>query len=123
LPNRSPGYTGNDNATLADEWVALRPSGAFLSTVLDLAKCDESLYTNRVLSESSRREMWTPVRLNDGTTYPYGFGWHAEDWSGIDEGVSIIVLANGNDADLAGIAARLALFYLPLSAPASTGRR
>jgi len=144
LPNRSPVYTGNDNAALTDEGVALRPSGAFLSTVMDLAKWDASLYSNRVLSESSRRAMWTPIRLNDATTYPYGFGWHAEDWSGrkviwhggglpgfssqflrfTDEKLSVIVLANGNDADLAGIAARLALFYLPSSAPTQpTGRR
>jgi len=26
--------------------------------------------------------MWTPVRLNDGTTHAYGYGWFLEPWQG-----------------------------------------
>ena len=53
-----------DDAELgvAPDWPALRPSGAFLSTALDLARWDAMLYTNKVLSENSRRLMWEPVR-------------------------------------------------------------
>jgi CubicO group peptidase (beta-lactamase class C family) len=36
LPKRAVGYTGRNNEKKADDWVALRASGAFLSTVLDL---------------------------------------------------------------------------------------
>ena len=95
------------------------PSGAFLSTVLDLAKWDAVLYTDRVLTESSRRQMWTPATLNDGSTYPYGFGWqlgddpdrmivhHAGGMPGfradfarfVDDALTVILLANLDDMD------------------------
>ena len=133
LPKRARGYTGNDNQQPAPDWVALRPSGAFLSTVLDLARWDAHLSTNAILSASSRQQMWTRVQLNDGRTHPYGFGWHVDErngrrviWHGgglpgfssqllrfIDDGVTVIALANGDDADVASIANRVALFYLP----------
>jgi D-alanyl-D-alanine carboxypeptidase len=125
LPNLALGYGGKDNQRQADEWVALRPSGAFLSTVGDLAKWDALLYTNKVLSEASRREMWAPVRLNDGATHPYGLGWHTQTlkngrhvvWHGgglpgfsayfgrfPDERVTVILLTNGEDVDVRGVA-------------------
>src|SRR5687768_3113103 len=54
------GYTGTDNAGgPAQEWIALRPSGAFLSTVIDLAKWDAALGGNAILTEASRRQMWS----------------------------------------------------------------
>jgi len=133
LSNRAVGYTGNDNTQPAAEWVALRPSGAFLSTVFDLAKWDALLYSNAILTEASRREMWLPVRLTDGTTYPYGFGWHVETmkngrkavWHAgglpgfasylgrfVDDKVTIIVLSNGNDADIIAVGRGLADEYL-----------
>jgi D-alanyl-D-alanine carboxypeptidase len=133
LPNRARGYTGNDNQKQADEWVALRPSGAFLSTVGDLAKWDALLYTNKFLSEASRREMWKPVRLSDGATHPYGFGWYTEMrkdgrnvvWHGgslpgfrayfgrfPDERVTVILLTNGDDGDVMSVANGLADLYL-----------
>ena len=132
-PNRAAGYTGNGNRQRAAEWLALRPSGAFLSTVGDLAKWDAALNTDRILSERSRREMWTPVRLNDGTTYPYGFGWHTETlrdgrrvvWHGgglpgftsyyarfLDDRLSVIVLVNGDDVDLPSVARGLSDLHL-----------
>ena len=35
-----------------------------------------------MLSESTRRQMWSPVTLNDGRSYPYGFGWMFVDLNG-----------------------------------------
>jgi CubicO group peptidase (beta-lactamase class C family) len=76
--NLAQGYTLRDGAlaNLHRPWQYELPShfGLF-STVGDLAKWDAALYTDRLLSEESRRTMWTPVRLNDGSTHPYGFGW------------------------------------------------
>jgi D-alanyl-D-alanine carboxypeptidase len=133
LPNRALGYAGKDNQRPADEWVALRASGAFLSTVVDLAKWEALLYTNNVLSDASRREMWTPVQLSDGATHPYGFGWHTQTlkngrnvvWHGgglpgftsyfgrfINERVTVILLTNGGDGDVGGMANGVADIYL-----------
>src|SRR5215813_6603000 len=49
VPNRASGYVWSEERLQnADEWVALRPSGAFLSTAQDLAKWDAALYTDRI---------------------------------------------------------------------------
>jgi CubicO group peptidase (beta-lactamase class C family) len=76
VPNRADGYAWSAGKFQnMENWPALRPSGAFLSTVLDLARWEAALLTDRVLKESSKPEMWTPVKLNDGRRHPYGFGW------------------------------------------------
>jgi len=135
IANRAVGYVDNDRLRVADEWPALRASGAFLSTVLDLAKWDAALYGDSVLQESTRRLMWTPVTLNDGTTYPYGFGWqlgmfrgqryvrHTGGMPGAramflrfpDARLTVIVLLNLDDADPLAIADGLATRYLQTS--------
>jgi CubicO group peptidase (beta-lactamase class C family) len=133
VPNRAAGYTGSDNTRKAGEWVALRASGAFLSNVLDLAKWDALLYTDTILSDASRREMWTAVRLGGASTHPYGLGWHVDVgarkrrrvWHGgglpgftahfvryVDDNLSVIALSNGDDSDMGAIANGVAALYL-----------
>ena len=138
------GYDGKDNARTADEWVALRPSGAFRSTVGDLAKWGAALGTDAILTDATKRSMWAPVRLDDGTTYPYGFGLHTETLPGnrrvvwhtgalpgfasyfarfLDDGVTVILLTNGNDVDARAVGHGLAERYLATrQAPATAGR-
>jgi D-alanyl-D-alanine carboxypeptidase len=127
------GYAGTDNAGgPAPEWIALRPSGAFISTVLDLAKWDTALGGSTILSEASRRQMWSPAPLNGSGTAPYGFGWHIGEFQNrrvvrhggglpgfssfsmrfVDFPLSIVVLTNGDDVDPAGIVANVALIQL-----------
>ena len=126
------GYVDNDNPRDAPQWLALRPSGAFLSTVRDLARWDAALRTDSVLTGATRRQMWTPVTLNDGATYPYGFGWMMTTVKGhrlihhpggmpgfrsdiarfVDDDVSIIVLMNLDDVDIDAIIGGLAAVYL-----------
>jgi D-alanyl-D-alanine carboxypeptidase len=137
VPNLAQGYVDNHKLLNADKWPALRPSGAFLSSVLDLAKWDAVLYTNKILSDSTRHEMWTPVKLNDGTSFPYGFGWelgsfrgrklvhHGGGMSGfraefarfVDDRLTIIILMNLDDVDKDSILYGVAGFYLPAAAP------
>lgn len=45
-------------------------AGSIYSTVNDMFKWDQSLYTKRILSDESRKKMFTPVLNN----YGYGFG-------------------------------------------------
>ena len=133
IADRAIGYVDNDNPRRAPEWTALRPSGGFLSTVLDMAKWDAMLYTDRILTEAARREMWTPVRLNDGTTSGYGYGWQLATNRGrtqvyhngggpgaratftrfLEDRISIIVLINMDDVDIDTIVQGLAALYLP----------
>jgi D-alanyl-D-alanine carboxypeptidase len=133
VPNRAAGYRDNERLLDAEDWPAVRPGGAFLSTITDLAKWDQVLYTDRVLTESSRREMWTATPLADGSRATYGFGWfvnrpgarrhvwHSGGLPGfkaqfhryLDDGLTVIVLINLDDADDDSIAAGIAEFYLP----------
>jgi len=115
----------------AVSWIAVRPSGAFLSTVLDLARWDAVLYSDRVLTSAMRERMWTPVTLADGTTYPYGFGWSLDSWHGhrrvdhnggtpgflcdferfVDDNLAVIVLMNTSAGDPQEIALAVADLY------------
>jgi D-alanyl-D-alanine carboxypeptidase len=133
VPNRAVGYVDNDKPRPAPEWKALRPSGAFLSTVLDLAKWDAALDSDRVLSAATRREMWTRTNLRDGSTAPYGLGWFVSSNKGrtrvqhtggmpgaragfvryLEDRLTIIVLMNLDDVDIDAIVSGLAELYLP----------
>jgi D-alanyl-D-alanine carboxypeptidase len=133
IARRAQGYVDNDRLLDEPKWVALRPGGGFLSTVLDLAKWDAALYTDKVLTAASRRQMWTPVTLNNGKTYPYGFGWmlgsrnghryvqHSGGMPGtranlsrfVDLDLTIIMLMNLDDVDIEPIVAGVAAQYLP----------
>jgi len=133
VPKRASGYEWrNDKMQNAGEYVAVRPSGAFLSTVLDLAKWDAALYTDAILKQATREQMWTPVKLNSGATHPYGFGFslepmgnhrqvsHGGSLPGFrshfsrlpDDKLSIIVLTNCGSASPEAIVRGVAAFYL-----------
>ena len=138
VPHRANGYNSIKNTTTnSDVWLALRPSGAFLSTVLDLAKWDAALYLDAILSASSRAQMWSPVRLNNGTTFNYGFGWFIDSSQGhrrvyhsggvpgfvcefdrfIDDKLTIILMANVSNRDLGDVAINVGAFYVPALKP------
>ena len=51
----------------AEIYLALRPGGAFLSTVLDLAKLEAALDSTNFLKSETRKLMWTPFKFNNGT--------------------------------------------------------
>ena len=133
VPRRARGYVWRNGVyENAAEFIAIRPSGAFLSTVSDLARWDAALYDDRVLTESSRNQMWTPMRLNDGSPTEYGFGWELDTMDGHrgvhhggslpgfraemsrfpDDGLTVIVLTNGDSAQPATIAAGIARQHL-----------
>jgi D-alanyl-D-alanine carboxypeptidase len=132
IPNRARGY--NDEAQEVDDWRTFYPAGGFLSTAPDLAKWDAVLNTDKLLSDTNRRQMWTPVTLNAGTTHPYGLGWEldgpvsgdkvvrhggsvrgfrAEFARFTDERLTIIILMNANDIDYASVVRGVAAQYLP----------
>jgi len=134
VPHRASGYAAMGHKLQnAPDWIALRPSGAFLATVLDLVKWDVALSSDTILKRAIREQMWTPVKLKNGTTHPYGFGWFIDNIQGhrcvrhggglpgfssdferfIDDHLTVIVLANAENRDLRDLALRVAGFYLP----------
>jgi len=142
VPHRASGYQRSERGTVnAENWISVRPSGAFLSTVLDLAKWDTWLDTSIVLSASSRKLMWTSATLNNKTPVDYGFGWSVDSFLGharihhdgqfpgfradyerfAEDKLTVIVLANADNASLDRLSLKLAGFYEPaLEAPPFT---
>jgi CubicO group peptidase (beta-lactamase class C family) len=138
IPNRAAGYRLDKGQLKNQEWVSPSANstadGSLYFTILDLAKWDAALYTERVLKESSKREMWTPVLLNDGkpNKASYGFGWfvesqnghrvveHEGQWQGfesqisryLDDGLTVVVLVNSGTCDPHLIADEVAAIYL-----------
>ena len=134
VPNRAAGYETVNGAIVNQSWVSRKfnttADGSLYFTVLDLAKWDAALYGDRVLPQATLAQMWTPIRLNDGTTHAYGFGWalgsvnghriieHGGAWQGfktfiaryVGDGLTVIVMMNLGEASPGtfahGIAAR-----------------
>ena len=82
VPNRAAGYRLVNNELKNQEWVSPSTNstadGSLYFTILDLAKWDAALYTDRPLKQSTLAQIWTPASLNDGTRKAYGFGWHTD---------------------------------------------
>jgi CubicO group peptidase (beta-lactamase class C family) len=138
--NRARGYVWRNNGYVnALEFFALRPSGAFLSTVLDLARWDAALYQDAVLAKASRDAMWKPVRLTGGEWSNYGFGWQLDSLDGHwsvhhggslpgfraemarfpNDSLTVIVLTNADGANPNQIARSVARIYLSTAARAA----
>lgn len=49
--------------------------GNLYSSVEDLYKWEQSLATEKLVKRSTLAQAFEPVKLKDGTTHPYGFGW------------------------------------------------
>jgi CubicO group peptidase (beta-lactamase class C family) len=118
VPHRSSGYRLVKGELKNQEWVSptlnTTADGALYTNVIDLAKWDAALYTPLLVEQASLDAIWTPVKLNNGTTYPYGFGWdlapknghhavsHDGAWQGftmsiaryVDDRLTVIVMTN-----------------------------
>jgi CubicO group peptidase (beta-lactamase class C family) len=120
VPNRAAGYRLVKGDVKNQEWVSptmnTTADGSLYLTILDLAKWDAALNTERLLKRSSLQLMWTPVSQNDGkpNRAGYGFGWrigdvrghrvieHGGAWQGfttnisryVDDGMTVVVLTN-----------------------------
>ncbi len=56
-------------------------AGALYSTVEDLARWDEALDRHALIPASAYAEMYTPVKLSNDSTFPYGFGWEVQPYA------------------------------------------
>jgi D-alanyl-D-alanine carboxypeptidase len=134
VPHRANAYSFHNNKlTNAEVYSAIRPSGAFLSTVLDLAKLEVALNGASFLEPESRKSMWTPFRLSGGKESIYGLGWRIDEVSGrkrighggtlngfkshfarfVNDGVTVIVLTNLDQVDSSEFSSKIAGLYIP----------
>jgi CubicO group peptidase (beta-lactamase class C family) len=75
-------------------WLGNRKGpGRISSTADDLLKWDKALYTEKLIKQSTLRDAFTPMKLNDGTISNYGFGWELRK----DPSFGKIVQHNGDN--------------------------
>jgi CubicO group peptidase (beta-lactamase class C family) len=142
IPNRAAGYELKDGVLKNQKWVAptvnTTADGSLYFTVEDIAKWDEALDAKKLLSPAGFEQMWTPVKLNDGSSAPYGFGWglrktdsghrvieHGGAWQGFaayiarypDHRLTVAILCNRAGADGGYLAKKVAESYVPELAP------
>jgi CubicO group peptidase (beta-lactamase class C family) len=123
VPNRAAGYQLVKGEIKNQEWVAPQlnttADGSLYWSVRDLLAWDAAVRRRAILKRESWEQILTPVRLNSGKSYPYGFGWsleerdhkplqqHGGSWQGfktqlsrfLGDDLSIVVLANIAQAD------------------------
>lgn len=57
-------------------WLGNRKGpGRISSTAADLLKWDQALYSEKLVKQSTLRDAFLPMKLNNGTISSYGFGW------------------------------------------------
>jgi CubicO group peptidase (beta-lactamase class C family) len=108
-------------------------SGGLVSNVLDLARWDGALLSEKVLKASSLKLAWSPTKLKDNKLVGYGFGWGMDDQRGhkvvahggylygfrsviaryISDRITVIVLVNTTGASPEEIATGVARHVLP----------
>jgi CubicO group peptidase (beta-lactamase class C family) len=137
IPNRAAGYRLEKGELKNQRWVSpvlnTTADGSLYFTVLDMAKWDAALDTEKLIKRASFDLMWSPVKLNSGKTHPYGFGWslaeirghkireHGGAWQGfttyiaryVDDKLTIIVLTNLAGANPGKIAKGVAGLLVP----------
>jgi CubicO group peptidase (beta-lactamase class C family) len=138
LKHRAAGYTLSNGQLINIRRIhghELPSHYGVFSTVRDLAKWEIALASGKVLNELSLTAIWTPAKLNDGTSYPYGFGWELENVRGHrvithtgmtgteytrfpDDKLTVIVLTNlgyrpgGDEVNSWGLTQMIAIRYL-----------
>ncbi len=137
VPNRSSGYRLEKGVLKNQNWVSpslnTTADGSLYFSILDLAKWDAALYTDRLLKRSSIQEMWTVATLRNGEPNrgQYGFGWFVEtqnghrvvehdgSWQGfeaqisryLDDGLTVVILTNLSGASPHRIADEVAAAF------------
>jgi CubicO group peptidase (beta-lactamase class C family) len=138
VPNRAAGYRLVKGELKNQEWVSptvnTTADGSLYFTILDLAKWDAALYTDKLLKKSTLDQMWTVAKLKNGTPNSghYGFGWFIENkkghhvvehegaWQGFetvisrypDDKLTVVVLTNLESAEPSKFADSVAEMYL-----------
>lgn len=137
VPNRAAGYRMVEDEIKNQQWVSpsinTTADGSMYVTALDMAKWEAGLNAGKLLKKESYDMIWSPVKLNNGSTYPYGFGWridsmqgkriieHDGTWQGFETTIkrypekklAVIVLANLRGANTNKIATAIMKLYQP----------
>jgi CubicO group peptidase (beta-lactamase class C family) len=141
VPNRAAGYRLVNGELKNQEWVSptlnTTADGSLYLSAEDWKIWELAIRSRAILKDSSWAQIFTPVRLNSGKTYPYGFGWllpdgslppresHTGLWQGfttaytdyLQDDLIIVVLCNSADAEPVRFVEAVAGVYVPDLAP------
>jgi CubicO group peptidase (beta-lactamase class C family) len=133
IPHRASGYAWQGGTWVnVPRQTIVTSAGGLISTVLDLAKWDAALRSDRILRPETVAHAWLPGTLGDGTRSSYGFGWftttiarrrvveHTGNTPGfsaailryLDGETTVIVLSNAEEKSLKGFARRIARTWI-----------
>ena len=137
VPHRASGYVLDQGVLRNQEWVSpslnTTADGSLYFSLEDLIAWARAVRTRALLKSTSWDAVFTPVRLNAGRRYPYGFGWavdrlagqevhrHGGSWQGFKthlaryegDDLTVVVLANLAQARPERIANRIAAHFIP----------
>src|SRR6187402_229380 len=136
IPNRASGYMHKNGVLVnADAMYAVRPSGGFLSTSTDMILWDKVLREKNIILKKENWELlWQPfIKTSDKTDSKayYGFGWIIDERNSrkivehggsnvgfrsyftrfINDGLSIIIMTNTDEANPGAIVRALSDYY------------
>jgi CubicO group peptidase (beta-lactamase class C family) len=129
IPNRAYGYNiEDDSVTFSDQSMtsAVLGDGGIYTSVNDLFKWDQALYSDKLVSKETLDEAFTPAL--DG----YGFGWWIDSYKGYkrirhygstcsfrtailrypEDEFTVIILTNRREPDVTSLAEKVTDIYL-----------
>ncbi|MDT7604225.1 MAG: hypothetical protein QOF61_2222 [Acidobacteriota bacterium] len=133
---RAYGYTTTENGFRRNDQSltsSVLGDGGIYSSVEDLYKWDQSLYTEKLVSRDTLKRAFTPaVASSDQAGASYGFGWYVENYRGLstvwhygstvgfrtaiirfpEEHLTVVVLINRDNVDAHELARKVADLYL-----------
>jgi CubicO group peptidase (beta-lactamase class C family) len=135
VTNRAMGYREEEGEFIFKDQSltsAVLGDGGIYSSVEDLYKWDQALYTDRLVKIETLQQALTPAALNDGTVTDYGFGWRLDEYRGHrrmhrtgstsgfqniiqrypDDKFTVIILTNRAEPEVAPLADRLTDLFL-----------
>jgi CubicO group peptidase (beta-lactamase class C family) len=139
IPNRTSGYHLVQGQWKNVDWISPTlnetADGALYTTVLDMAKYDDGLATDKILKRATLDQMWVPIKLNNGETFPQGLCWRIDNVNGhrlawkdgvlqgyttvmsryLDDHLTVVVLTNLGESEgiPKKIADAVAAIYIP----------
>lgn len=124
VPHRASGYQLVNGVLKNQDWVSptmnSTADGSLYFSLNDMIAWARGVEQGKVLASGSWKQIYTPVRLNSGKPFPYGFGWsiveagghpryhHGGAWQGfrtfysryLGEDLSVILLTNSANTKL-----------------------
>lgn len=135
VKHRAMGYKQEgDKFVVADQSLtsAVLGDGGIYSSVEDLFKWDQALYTEKLVKQETLAAAFTPGVLSDGKVLDYGFGWQLGQFNGrrrvmhtgstsgfrnvmqryLDDKLTVIILTDRAGPEVAPLADKLAELFL-----------